>query len=236
MIYSFGEGYVQAQDTFEEVEDVNIQIWSDYNPHFILDNKLHLYGDIGARTIIPNYWYRIVLRPAVRYDLISFNERTERYRTWQLHGGIGLFYTYNLKATNILEIRPFQGLRVRIPNWNKFQLSHYLRLEERFEFGFQGKGSEFSMRFRYMIGTDLFLPGKYLVQGLYIPIYAEFFFNMTRGAQFNDVMRLTPGIGYRPNQNLRFQLDISYHRRRPSSDIKFRTNDIVARFRVYQRF
>ena len=232
----FSGGFVQAQDSFEEVDDVNIQIWSDYNPSFIINTGTQIYGDIGFRTIFPGVWYRGVLRPAVRYDITRYNDKTERYRTWQLHGGMGFFYTYNLEATNILEIRPFQGLRVRIPNWNRFQLVHYLRFEERFEFGLQGGGSEFSIRSRYLVGNDFFLPGKYLVKGLYIPVYAEFFFNMNRGAQFNDLIRLTPGIGYRPNQNFKVQLDISYHRRRPSSDLEFRTNDIVARLRVYQRF
>jgi hypothetical protein len=228
--------FLNAQTVFDEDEDVNTQIWLDYNPSWVLNSKTQIYGDIGARTIIPNNWYRAIVRPAIRYDLLSFNERTERYRTWQLHGGIGFFYTYNLEVTDILEIRPFQGLRVKIPNRDRLQLVHYVRLEERLELGLGEGTSEFSIRARYMIGKDFILPGKFLTQGLYLPVYAEFFFNLNTGAQFNDVMRLTPGIGYRPNQDMRFQFDLSYHRRRPSSDDKFRTNDIVFRFRVYQRF
>ncbi len=236
LAFSLGSQHLCAQSVVEENESVNIQIWMDYNPDWTINNKTHIYGDVGARTIFPNHWYRTVIRPSVQYDLLSFNKKTERYRTWQLHGGIVFFHTINLEASNVLEIRPFQGLRVKIPNWNKFPLVHYIRIEERLELGLGNKVSEFNIRARYMIGNDFFLPGKFLTQGIYLPFYAEFFFNISRGIQFNDVMRLTPGLGYRPNQNMRFQLDLSYHRRRPSSDEEFRTNDIVFRLRVYQSF
>ncbi len=110
---------INAQTSLED-EDVNMQTWVDYNASFILNTKTRIYGDIGARTIFPNVWYRGILRPAIRYDLLSYNEKTERYRTWQLHGGLGFFYTQNTDATDILEIRPFQGLKVNIPNFNRF--------------------------------------------------------------------------------------------------------------------
>ena len=53
----------------QDVEDKSIteQIWLDYNPAFSLSEKVDVYGDIGARTIFPNEWYRFVVGPSVRY-------------------------------------------------------------------------------------------------------------------------------------------------------------------------
>lgn len=213
-----------------------MQVWPDYNPSYLINNKTSIYGDVGVRTIFPRVWHRAILRPSIRYDLITFNEKKDRYRTWQLHGGIGFFYTHNLEATDVLEIRPFQGLRVRIPNRDRFQLVHYVRFEERIEVGLDNTGSEFSMRARYMVGNDFYFPGKFFMKGFYLPLYAEFFINLKRGAQFNDVIRLTPGLGYSPSQKWKFQFDLSYHRTRDTAEEGFKTNDIVLRLRVYQRF
>ena len=207
----------------------------DYNPRYLINNKSTLHLRVGGRTIFPKAWYRVYVNPSIRYDLTSFNAKTERYRTWQLHGGLGMFYTHNLEASDVLEIRPFQGLRVRIPNWDKFPLMHYVRLEERIEVGFNSKVSEFSIRARYRVGNDFYFPGKFFMRGFYIPLYVELFFNLKRGAQFNDLLRLTPGLGYTPNEIWRFQFDLSYHRTRDTVEEGFQTNDIVFRFRVYQK-
>ena len=53
----------------QDVEDKSIteQIWLDYNPDFSLSEKVDLYGEIGARTVFPNEWYRFVVGPSVRY-------------------------------------------------------------------------------------------------------------------------------------------------------------------------
>lgn len=86
-----------------------------------------------------------------------------------------------------------------------------------------------------MLGKDFYLPGKFLTSRIYIPVFVEFFIKLSRGAQFNDVIRLTPGLGYTPNENLRFHFDLSYHRTRDTAVQGFKTNDIVFRLRVFQR-
>ncbi len=215
-------------------QNINLQPWLDYNPSHSINTRTRLYGSFGARTIFPASWHRFYAREAIRYDITTFNNRTQRYRTWQLHGGVASFFTYNTEESNILEIRTFQGVRVRFPNWNRFQLAHYVRLEERMEIGLQKSGVEFGIRARYKTGTDLQLPG-YLVTGLYIPLYAEVFFNIEKGVQFNDVFRLTPGLGYQANLSWKFQFDLSYHvtRQTETSSSALHTNDIVFRLRVY---
>lgn len=143
------DGYYQDNDA------ADMQIWLDYNPSFSINNNFSVYGDAGARTIFPNIWYRFVARPSLEYQILTFNEKTERYRAWEIHGGLGLFYTANIENIDILEIRPFQGLKVKIPNLLKFHISHYLRLEERIEHGVGEGLYDFSMRFRYMVESGL---------------------------------------------------------------------------------
>ena len=67
---------------YSEDEVVNMQVWLDYNPSYLINNKTSIYGDVGARTIFPQVWHRAILRPSIRYDLTTFNEKTDRYRTW----------------------------------------------------------------------------------------------------------------------------------------------------------
>ncbi len=237
ILFSLSMG-VNAQNTGYPRADgaTNFQIWLDYNPRYMINEVATIYGDLGARTIFPNVWYRVVARPSFRYDITSFNKKSERFRTWQLHGGVGFFYTRNLDGRDVLEVRPFQGLRARIPNWDRFQLFHYIRLEERIEMDLNNKHNEFSMRARYMVGNDFYFPGKFLPKGFFLPLYVEFFFNLTQGAQFNDVIRLTPGLGYTPGKDWIFQFDLSYHQTRDAVLDGFKTNDIVLRLRIFQKF
>ena len=63
-IFLFGFS-VFAQDVDEKI--TTEQIWLDYNPSFPLSESLDVYGDIGARTVFPNEWYRFVIGPSIRY-------------------------------------------------------------------------------------------------------------------------------------------------------------------------
>ena len=80
----------------QDVEDKSIieQIWLDYNPAFSLSEQVELYGDLGARTVLPNEWYRYVIGPTVRYKRpkLIFNEL---YYKEELHFGIQFFFTAN---------------------------------------------------------------------------------------------------------------------------------------------
>ncbi len=60
----------------QDVKDISTtkQIWLDYNPAYSLSEKLDLYGDIGARTVFPNEWYRFVVGPSVRYRNIQLDQ------------------------------------------------------------------------------------------------------------------------------------------------------------------
>ena len=100
----------------QEIEDKSItqQIWLDYNPTYSLSEKVDLYGDIGARTVFPNEWYRFVVGPSVRY--IKPNLKIKKlYLKEEFHAGIRFFFTANEGSPNRLEIPPFRDTNYHGP-------------------------------------------------------------------------------------------------------------------------
>jgi hypothetical protein len=220
----------------QDVEDKSIteQIWLDYNPDFSLSEKVDVYGDIGARTVFPNEWYRFVVGPSVRYKQPKLILKELFYKE-ELHFGIRFFFTANRDNPNRLEIRPFQGYRLSWPNRPRIVLQHYVRLEERFDIETSNWINTFGLRLRYLAELMLKFKGDWISfnEGLYLPVSIEFFWNLKGAQQFNDVVRITPGIGYEFSELWRAEFELSYHYTRNTVEDNFATNDIVFRFRVF---
>ena len=228
-------GYLlYAQDV--EDQGTTEQIWLDYNPSYILSERLDVYGDIGARTIFPNEWYRFVVGPSVRYKRPKLILKELFYKE-ELHFGIRFFFTANKSFPNRLEIRPFQGYRLAWPNRPRIVLQHYVRLEERFDIETSNWINTFGLRVRYMAELILKFKGGWLSfnEGFYLPISIELFWNLKGAQQFNDVVRITPGIGYEFSELWKAEFDLSYHYTRNTVEDNFATNDIVLRFRVFHK-
>lgn len=210
------------------------QIWLDYNPLFSISDKFDIYGDIAARTVFPNEWYRFVIGPSLRYKYLKLIFKKLYYKE-ELHFGIRFFFTVNKRFHNRLEIRPFQGYRLVWPNRPKISIQHYVRLEERFDMETSNWISTFGLRLRYMIELKLKLKRDLnsFTDGLYFPVSMEFFWNLKGVQQFNDVIRITPGVGYEFSKIWKAEFDLSYHYTRNTIKDNFATNDIVFRFRVF---
>ena len=224
-----------AQDSLSN-SIVTEQIWLDYNISKPLSEKVNVYGDIGARTIFPNEWYRYVVRPSISYKLPK-RFLPNLYHNSKLTGGIGFFFTHNLSESNRFEIRPFQGLELMWPNRPKINIRHYVRLEERFDIATANWDNTFGLRFRYQAEMVLFLKGEWFnfMDGVYLPVGLELFWNLIGVKQFNDAVRITPGIGYEFNPEWRGELGIGYFYTRNTVEDVFGTNDIVFRIRVYHK-
>ncbi len=226
-------GYLlYAQDEAEN--SLTEQIWLDYNPDFSLSEKLDGYGEIGARTAFPNEWYRFVVGPSVRFKRPKLILPKLYYKE-ELHFGIKFYFTANKSFSNRLEIRPFQGYKLSWPNRPLIVLQHYVRLEERFDIETSNWINTFGLRLRYEAKLTLKLKGDLIAfnKRLYIPISIEGFWNLKGVKQFNDVVRITPGIGYEFSKSWKAEFDLSYHYTRNSVEDNFATNDIVFRFKVY---
>ena len=222
----------------QDVEDKSTteQIWLDYNPAYSLSERVDLYGDLGARTVFPNEWYRFVVGPSVRDNPPKLILKKLNYKE-ELHFGIRFFFTANKSFPNRLEIRPFQGYRLAWPNRPRIVLHHYVRLEERFDIETTNWINTFGLRVRYMAELMLKFKGDWISfnEGLYLPVSLEFFWNLIGVQQFNDVVRITPGIGYEFSELWRAEFDLSYHYTRNTVEDNFATNDIVFRFRLFHK-
>lgn len=233
ILFTFLDYFLHAQDVSDQ--SITPQLWLDYNPTFSVSEKVDLYGDIGMRSLFPNEWYRFVVGSSVRYKLSKILFKKLYYKE-ELHAGIRFFFTANKSASDRLEIRPFQGYKLFWPNRPRIVLQHYLRLEERFDIVTSNWSNTFGLRFRYRVKMILKFKGDWISfnDGLYLPVSMESFMNLKDTEQFNDVVRITPGIGYEFSEFFKAEFDLSYHYTRDTVEDDFATNDIVFRFRVFK--
>lgn len=223
--------FVYAQNTSQ-------QIWLDYNPQWDLSPSYTLYGSSGFRTIIPHSWDKLFFTAAVRYapdPLFNILNKSQQ----ELHGGISFYYTINEDANNQIELRPFQGYKIRWPQLTRVKFTHFLKLEERFIFIAGESDFEFELRARYKIEA-IFHKTKHLVDfanGFYFPISAEFLINLYSTQQFNDGIRVTPGLGYSSESKFwKIQFDLTYQYADKAEPGNFTKSTIIYRLRFYQAF
>ena len=68
---------------------------------------------------------------------------------------------------------------------------------------------------------------------MYIPASVEFFYNFQEAKRFNDVIRVSPGLGYKFSDEWRMEFYVSYHLTQNTTAEDDSTNDIVFRLRVF---
>ncbi len=216
--------------------DFSTQYWLDLVPKWNLKGQSDLKLDLGYRTISPQTWQRFILRGQYEYysyDLLFKSANTKE----RLIGGLGLFYLDAFEGSNSLEIRPMQGYQLDLEINSYLSIYQLLRFEERFEMKFDSnQDNDFGFRIRYKaqmdyeIGDLVFQKGT----GFYIPFYVEVFLNIVSIKQFNDVLRISPGIGYQFNSDFKIQLTAAYQYTYEEFKELTRTNNVVFRLAVYK--
>jgi hypothetical protein len=110
-------------------------------------------------------------------------------------------------------------------------------LEERFIFTTGESDLQFELRARYKIEA-IFHRTKHLVDfanGLYFPISLEFLFDLYSTQQFNNGIRITPGLGYSSEaERWKIQFDLSYQYADKAEIGSFTKSTIIYRLRFYQ--
>lgn len=210
------------------------QIWLDFNSEYTINSKFTLLLRADARTVFPQSWYRFITGAGVSYKHRPYSDQKIEE---EFHAGIGFFYSLNLDFPDRLEIRPYQGYRLRWPNFSRLAMQHYLRLEERFEFTEGRRSEEFGLRLRYLAQATIQCRhcDNSFMKPFYLPLSAEFFFNLNGVNQFNDVIRIGPGLGYRFSSGLRQEFNFTFNRTKGSVDERFSTSDFIFRFRVFYK-
>ncbi len=221
-------------DVVDQAVDVNQQFWLDYNHPTRLSETQSIRTEIAFRTINPNIFNRFQA-----ISTVTFKNTKKENKLWNLISsyqlGGGAIYTQNTSATDNFELRMIQGFRVIIPTIKLITLNNYVRLEERFQNEFNQQGWRSGFRLRYQISTNISWAKHYLgfTEGIYFPLKAELFFNLKKTDRFNDVVRISPGIGYKLKNNWRYELFVILNRSKNTTETSNTTSDFILRLRIY---
>jgi hypothetical protein len=216
---------------------VNRQFWTDFNGRREFKENKSASGFIGYRTISPHVYDKFVAFGT--YD-INHTKSPEFLNLKKplinsFHLGGGLYYTDNKNDDNVFEFRLSEGFKFYIPSIKELPLMNFVRLEQRFQTQFGGTWNT-SMRFRYKISTVIEWKKRLFSfnKGMYIPINVEFFYSFSEADRDNDVIRISPGLGYKFSDEWKAEFYISYHYTRNTTDDQDASNDFVFRLRIYK--
>ncbi len=67
-------------------------------------------------------------------------------------------------------------------------------------------------------------------------MHVELFWSLEDNSQFNDVMRIIPGIGYFATLSWKMEFSAAYFKSKNITTGNFETNDIVFRLRLFHDF
>lgn len=230
---------VNAQsDEIPEDAKVNSQIWLDMNGKLALDDLKSISGFAGYRSISPHLFDKILFVPT--YNITHTKSpkfmKLDKPLIDSFHLGAGLYYTNFKYEPDNFEFRLMQGLQFFLPSIDAIPLKNYIRLEERFQKTFDNSSWDASIRLRYRIATVIEWKKRLFAfnKGMYIPMSIEFFFNLQKANRDNDVIRISPGLGYKFTDEWRAEFYVSYHHSTNISEDDDNSNDFVFRLRIYK--
>ncbi|WP_298532248.1 DUF2490 domain-containing protein [uncultured Algibacter sp.] len=229
---------VASQDQTEDDVKVNAQLWLDYNiqSHFGESKSLNSY--VGYRSITPNIYNNFLVVSTYNIANKKSLKLLKRDKPFinSYHLGARANYIANKDKKDDFEFRLMQGFKFYLPSIKEVPLMNYIRLEERFQKTFNTSGWDIGFRFRYKVSTVIDLDKHIFnfTSGFYIPLNVEFFFNLKKVDRFNDVIRVSPGIGYKLNDDWKFEFYVSYQNTQNTSENESTSNDFVFRLRIFK--
>jgi len=208
-------------------DNTSLQLWVDYHTHYFKSTQREWYADAGVRMLPDDFsWGQFYARPSIRFH---------RRKAFDGHAGLGLFYTFNEDTSNILEVRPWQGIKLRWPILKALTYSHYFRLEERLSFS-AGRG-ELALRFRYKLSTRITLKkatGSKLLDPLFVPIGVEVFADVGPKIDplFGSRGRFDVGLGYIFGDNWVGECHLIIQASRSGIEEQLDTTEYILRFQL----
>jgi len=197
------------------------QVWLDYHTHYYAQETREFYGDAGFR-FYPSGWRQFYARPSSRF-----------HRGYDLHIGLGAFYTWIEDAPNSLELRPWQGLRVRWPRFGALAFSHYGRFEQRLSFR-DSADNELGFRLRYKLATRISLARGLHLDKLYLPVSGEVFVDLGPevDAVFRNRARFDIGLAFTHNDAWVGEFHLIVQASASGRGESLETTDVIYRFQV----
>jgi hypothetical protein len=213
---------------------VNNQLWLDFNPKWQISERTDLRGKVGAKSIYPRLWRKLYTTAEISYSIpknifkkLQYNERA--------YAGIDFYYVFFVDLPDVIEISPYQGYTLTWPNRERLDLRHNVELGQRFQWGVTDWDFSFGLKLSYeatfvwKFKGDLWQHG----QGFFLSASAKFWWNLISTTIFNDVVRITPGLGYQINPAWKAAFYVGYNYTRNLTAEEFNTDNIIYRLRLY---
>ena len=226
---------IVGQDESEK-KIVTQQVWFDFNSSYDLSKRWGFDAKAGTKIIFPYSWYKIYLTGEFAYNIPKFIFKKLHYDE-EVYFGVDAFYVINTEDEDIIEISPYQGYGIKWPNRKRLIIQHDLELGQKFQWGVKNLD--------YSFGLDLSYEGKITWKfhgdvwqygrGFYLTCAFKFWWNLISTTVFNDVARITPGIGYQINPKWKTAFLMGWNYTRNLTSENFSANNVIYRFRVYYK-
>ncbi|MEJ2539187.1 MAG: DUF2490 domain-containing protein [Gemmatimonadota bacterium] len=209
-------------------QDVRQEFWLDWNGSWSFRPELDLRGQAGWRA-------RVGSPHRSRFVLRSLLASTDGGIEWV--AGVASFYTLT-SASDIVELRPFQGLRASWPNGQRLRVGHYFRAEERITWRTEDGAPSTALRLRYRLQSELRLTGD-AAEGWRLLLFGEAF-RRVLGTTLGQEESSRVGLGVeRGSGRFRFRFESIWQRSERLQTLFTRdgqaTDAVYFRFRVLQR-
>ena len=210
------------------------QGWVEYQYRQRINDALRGSWGLGYRKLLSTEdylsdWSRLHLRGFLTYEhspRISFE------------AGLGAYYGLQEPQSDLFELRPWQSVVVRWPEFKlpqrEFGLQHRVRFEQRW-LRRSGADTEFGTRLRYRLTTGIPLNSPTIeVRTLYLPLGAEWFHDIGDDTSefFAARARSSAGLAYVLSDN--WSLEFRYTAQRSHDTIlnRFTTTDHIFDLRI----
>ena len=207
------------------------EVWFDITTKYIFSDRWQYNGDQGIRGSFSSndftLWY---FRPSVSY---------QAYPGITVHGGVGLFQSFLGDNVDIIELRPWQGLRFAWPRLGDYVVTHYLRLEQRMNWLTEPRSDfDFKLRGRYQLGIKSPVYNILFDNGIFLTGSIEFFRNLEKSIteNFNNRIRYDVGVGSKISEALRVELHYLHQDGRALEQDSFARDENIIRLRLFYKF
>ena len=199
------------------------------NPHHSLTDQLDVFGNFGYYDNPHDYskyrfgWPGFIYGP----------------KDWlQLWAGLDSYYTDNDDSANTLELRPFAGVKLFVPNKAKIFLYNFTRYEYRAIQNQETHDWDNYSRIRSRFGLEVPLTSRakaWQPKTFYAFTDVEPFYRFDKGEW--DPVRVRGGLGYVVNDQVRAEIiyTAQYSRSSPGNSLEFEDNILQLNIKISLR-
>jgi hypothetical protein len=179
-------------------DDENGEYQLNLNPHAKATDELSTFGNFG-------YFYDPHSYSKYRFGWPGL---IYRVNSWlQFPGGLDTYYEDNFGSANTLELRPFAGFKLFVPNHSKIELYNYTRYEYRDTENFETHQWTGYSRIRSRFGIEFPLTSRACAwdpKTFYSLVDVEPFYRFDKDEL--EPLRVRGGLGYVMNDRIRAEL------------------------------